>query len=142
MTDTMRGNGADQVTIDDNVIVTGFFNSNKSWGSISGNIKLLDTTAKCIYICIYIYIYWNDTGVAAPRFTTRSLWTKLMLYPLITTTSTDYAIGVEKRYMWYSSASTLAGHRWYGCVSRVLDITITGVLASGRIYNYQTTQTA
>ena len=44
--------------------------------------------------------------------------------------------------MWYSSASTLAGHRWYGCVSRVLDITITGVLASGRIYNYQTTQTA
>ena len=50
----IRGNGATQITLDDNVISTGDLNSVKSWSRITGNINLLDNTANYIYIYIYI----------------------------------------------------------------------------------------
>ena len=132
--DTIRGNGSAYITVDDDVYITWFFNSNKSWNTITGNINLLDTIAN--YIC------WNNTGIASPSFTTRSLGTKLVVYPQITTASADYAIGVENKYLWFSTPSTTTAHRWYCGVSRVMELSLTGIVASGRIYHYQTTQTA
>ena len=60
----------------------------------------------------------------------------------MTTASADYAIGVENNYLWFSTPSTTTAHRWYCGVSRVMELSLTGIVASGRICKYQTTQTA
>ena len=104
MVDTSKGLTSEYLAVDDNVIITGYLNSVKSWSSTTGNINLLDTKAN--------YIYWSNTGVASPSFTTRSLGTKLVLSPQMTTTSTDYAIGVENNGLWYSTATTATIHRF------------------------------
>ncbi|WP_126245600.1 hypothetical protein [Chitinophaga rhizosphaerae] len=51
-------------------------------------INLMNTTAN--------YIFYTAAGYGAPAFTTRSLGTKMVLHPSVTSTTTDYAIGLEK----------------------------------------------
>ena len=48
--DTIRENGSAFITVDADVHMIGFFNSNKPWNRITGYI----------YIYIYVYIYIND----------------------------------------------------------------------------------
>lgn len=64
-------------------------------------------------------IRYNAAGVAAPAFTTRSIGTKLVLYPQVTATTTDYAIGITGSTLWNSvpEATATYSHRWYSGIT-------------------------
>jgi len=45
-------------------------------------------------------INWQGSGVAAPQFTSSSVGTKLLLYPAVNASYTDYAIGIDSATIW------------------------------------------
>ena len=61
-------------------------------------------------------IDFNTNGVAPPSFTTRSAGTKITLFPSVTGSLVDYALGIDGATLWYSvpSANSPSKHRWYG----------------------------
>lgn len=62
---------------------------------------------------------FNTEGVAVPSFTTRSLGTKIVLYPQVSATSSDYAIGIAGSTFWHSipQATNAFSYRWYNGVT-------------------------
>jgi hypothetical protein len=76
-------------------------------------------------------IDFNTNGVAAPAFTTRSAGTKLVLYPNISGSRVDYALGIEGSTLWYSVDQTSAQHRWYAATTQLADLKGTGELVIG-----------
>jgi hypothetical protein len=54
-------------------------------------------------------IDYNQSGVAGPAFTTRSVGTKIVLYPEIGATNSDYAFGIESGTLWYSVPTAAVG---------------------------------
>jgi hypothetical protein len=68
------------------------------------------------------WIGWNQSGVAAPAVTTRSAGTKLVLYPNISGTSVDYAIGIESSTMWFSVDGLGAQFRWYANTTQIMQL--------------------
>jgi hypothetical protein len=75
-------------------------------------------------------IDFNTSGVAAPTFTTRSAGTKLVLYPNVTASAVDFALGIETNTLWYSVASTSNQFKWYGGTSVAMTLTGAGVLTA------------
>jgi len=69
-------------------------------------------------------IEWNSTGVAAPTFTTRSVGTKLVLYPGLGASAADYGFGVEGGALWSSVSTTGDQFKWYG--GTTLSATLSG----------------
>lgn len=76
------------------------------------------------------WIEYGITGVAAPAFTTRSAGTKVVLYPNMSVSSTDYAIGIEGSHMWQSVPQNTSGQgfKWYGGTTLAATLTGTGNL--------------
>jgi ABC-type Fe3+ transport system substrate-binding protein len=77
-------------------------------------------------------------GVAAPAFTTRSLGTKVVLYPTLSGSALDIGIGVESGFTWFSNNATSAGWKFYaGSTAPVVTIsgggaiTCTGMTSNG-----------
>ena len=62
-------------------------------------------------------IDWSTAGIAAPSFTTRSVGTKLVLYPAVSGTLTDYAFGIDSDTLWASVASSGGSFKWYGATT-------------------------
>ncbi len=73
------------------------------------------------------YIQWNANGVAPPSFTTSSAGTKLRLYPAISVSTADYAIGIESSTLWQSVPNTSSGYKWYGGTTQAAALSGTGV---------------
>jgi hypothetical protein len=68
-------------------------------------------------------------GVAAPAFTTRSVGTKWVLYPTLSGSALDYAIGVKSGAIWVSTNATSAGVEFYfGSTTPVITFTGPGVI--------------
>ena len=69
-------------------------------------------------------IDWNDNGVGAPTDTTRSSGTKLTLYPALSGSQTDYAIGIQAATLWSSVPvnSSSFYFRWYGGTTEVASL--------------------
>jgi hypothetical protein len=61
-------------------------------------------------------IAWDASGVAPPSFTTRSVGTKVVLYPNLSSTFADYALGIDAGTMWFSvpQASSIEKFAWFG----------------------------
>jgi hypothetical protein len=59
------------------------------------------------------WIGWGAAGLGAPTATTRSAGTKLVLYPAISATTTDYAIGIDGATMWFGLTDTTCAFKWY-----------------------------
>jgi hypothetical protein len=61
-------------------------------------------------------IEWAATGTGAPAFTTRSAGTKTLLYPAISGSQVDYAIGIDSATLWSSVPVNSASFsfKWYG----------------------------
>ena len=57
-------------------------------------------------------IIFNSVGVSPPTFNTRSIGSKLILYPNISSNTLDYSIGTESQSMWFSSPGS-NGFKWY-----------------------------
>jgi hypothetical protein len=57
--------------------------------------------------------------------------TKILLYPNITASSTDYAIGIASGTLWYSVNTTGSAHRFYAGTTEIFTILGTGNLGVG-----------
>jgi len=65
-------------------------------------------------------IDFNTNGVAAPTFTTRSIGTKLVLYPLLNASNVDYALGIDNNTLWYSIPETTTHQfKWYAGTTNI-----------------------
>lgn len=73
-------------------------------------------------------IDFNGNGIAAPAFTTRSAGTKIVLYPNIAAAAVDYAIGIESANVWFSTATSGTGFKWYGGQTNIATLTGAGAL--------------
>jgi hypothetical protein len=71
-------------------------------------------------------IDFNQNGVAAPTFTTRSAGAKLVLYPAISASSADYALGIENSTLWSSVPTTSDQFKWYAGTTNVATLTGAG----------------
>jgi hypothetical protein len=81
-------------------------------------------------------IDWNTNGTGAPEYTTRSVGAKVVLYPSIGGSATDYALGVEAGALWSGIPGNDAGQffKWYGGNVPVASLSGTGVFsATGNI---------
>jgi hypothetical protein len=76
-------------------------------------------------------IDFNTNGTAAPSFTTRSVGTKVALYPALGESAVDYAIGVDAATLWQSIPGNDAGQffKWYGGTTLVASLSGTGVMS-------------
>ena len=72
--------------------------------NISGDIALSNSTRNTLI--------FNIAGANPPTRSTRSIGTKIVLYPNVNTSTLDYAIGIESSAMWFSS-STSGQFKWY-----------------------------
>lgn len=73
-------------------------------------------------------IDFNTNGAGAPTLSTISLGTKIVLDPTISGVQTDFAIGKETGYLWFSVPTTAAGYKWYGGATVGATLTGAGVL--------------
>jgi hypothetical protein len=77
-----------------------------------------------------------DTAYGAPTLTTRAGGNKLILYPSLSASLLDYAIGVESADLFFSTENSFAGYKFYAGPSVVTsisgsgNITTNGALAS------------
>jgi hypothetical protein len=60
------------------------------------------------------WIGWGTAGIAGPATTTRSAGTKLVLYPTVSASTVDYAIGVESGGLWFSVPDASTSIQFYG----------------------------
>lgn len=75
-------------------------------------------------------IDFNTSGIGAPTFTTRSVGTKMVLYPGITASTVDYALGIDSQRFWLSVPGNVDSDMFsfYGGTTEALRVT-----GSGRI---------
>ena len=66
-------------------------------------------------------IDFSATGSAAPAFTTRSAGTKIVLYPAISGSAADYALGIDSSTLWFGlpAAVTTQFFKWYGGTTEI-----------------------
>ena len=69
-------------------------------------------------------------GVGAPTFSTRSAGTKVVLYPNISASAVDYAIGIESNTLWQSVPTSANLFKWYAGTQQILQLGATALLPS------------
>lgn len=77
-------------------------------------------------------VEWNTQGTGAPAFTTRSAGTKLLLYPSLSGSITDYAIGIDAATMWYSVPENNGSFKfkWYGATTEIASLSGAGAFTA------------
>jgi hypothetical protein len=75
-------------------------------------------------------ILWQNSGVAAPSYTSRSSGTKLTLYQAVGSSTVDYAIGIDNSTIWNSVPSNSSSYyfKWYGGTTNIATLDGTGAL--------------
>lgn len=73
-------------------------------------------------------IAYKAVGTGAPSVTTRSAGTKLVLYPSISGSTVDFAIGIQNEGIWNSVPSSSDGFLWYGSATEIARLDGDGVL--------------
>lgn len=89
-----------------NTTITGFVNVNRGISLANSTSNIIDYAA---------------AGVAAPTTTTLSSGTKLLLYPALSSTQSDYAIGIDAATLWHSVPvnSSSFKFKWFGAATEV-----------------------
>ena len=83
-------------------------------------------------------LLFQSLGVAPPSFTTRSQGTKIVLYPNMGSTTTDYAIGIDNSTIWQSLPAFANSFyfKWYGGTTNIAtldgigDLSLSGTATS------------
>jgi hypothetical protein len=80
-------------------------------------------------------INWTAVGANPPTFTTSSNGTKIVLWPSISSTMVDYAIGIEAGNTWFSipQATNNFGYKWYAGNTTIATLSGNGTLTTGNI---------
>jgi hypothetical protein len=73
-------------------------------------------------------IDFNTNGTGAPTFTTRSTGAKIVLYPNISASAADYALGVESGFLWSGAPDATNGFKWYGGTTLAASLSGAGLL--------------
>ena len=73
-------------------------------------------------------IMFPSGGAAAPTINTRSVGTRIIVYPELTPAQSDYAIGVESHHMWYSGSKIASGHKWYAADQNIMTLNSTSLI--------------
>jgi len=81
-------------------------------------------------------------GFAAPAFTTRSVGTKIVLFPQIGAAAVDYAIGIESGTQWSSVPSSAQQFKWYAGTTNIATLSGAGALSAVTFTSTQATGTA
>jgi hypothetical protein len=87
-------------------------------------------------------IDFSAVGVAVPAFTTRSVGTKIVLYPAISGSLVDYAIGIESATLWSSVATSASSFKWYAGTANVATLSGTGNFSTSTLTSTVATGTA
>jgi hypothetical protein len=80
------------------------------------------------------FLQWSVNGLGAPTFTTRSAGTKAVLYPSVSASSADYAIGIETNAMWFSVYQAANAFKWYGGTTELMNLTGTTLTVNGNLF--------
>lgn len=77
-------------------------------------------------------VEWSANGTGAPAFTTRSAGTKALLFPAISGSQVDYAIGIDAATLWHSVpvGSSSFYFKWYGGQTQVASLDGTGAFTA------------
>ena len=73
-------------------------------------------------------VNFNASGVAAPAFTTRSVGTKLVLFPNVGASTVDYGFGIENNTLWSSVPDSAKQFKWYAGTTNIATLSGTGDL--------------
>ena len=91
-----------------------------SASGISGATATLVNLFNLSYTGVYSFghgtqniLVFPAVGVSAPSFATRSVGTKLILYPNISASTVDYALGIEGSCLWASVPNSAYLYKWY-----------------------------
>jgi hypothetical protein len=76
-------------------------------------------------------IDFNRNGVAAPSFTTRSVGTKLVLYPGVSGSAVDFGFGIDSNTLWSSVPTSVEQFKWYAGTTNIATLSGTGNLTIG-----------
>ena len=89
-----------------NTTITGFINVNRGISLANGTSNIIDYAA---------------AGVNAPTVNTLSSGTKLLLYPALSPTQSDYAIGIDSATLWNSvpQYDSSFKFKWFGAATEV-----------------------
>jgi len=71
-------------------------------------------------------IAFNTGGYGFPTFDSRTIGTKLLLWPEVSSDATDYAIGIGDFSLWYSVPQQSKFHRWYAGTTLIATLSGTG----------------
>jgi hypothetical protein len=89
-------------------------------------------------------IDFSNAGYAAPSMSSRSVGTKVVLYPNLSGTEVDYALGIEMNSLWYSipQATTQFNYKWYAGTTHIASLGGTGnFLVTGSLTGKQLIET-
>jgi hypothetical protein len=76
-------------------------------------------------------IDFNTSGTGAPTLTTRSVGTKIVLYPAVSGAGVDAAFGIDNANLWSSVTSSAEQFRWYAGTTNIATLFGTGELVVG-----------
>jgi hypothetical protein len=112
-----------------NLVTTGAISSTATGSAAdgSGQVYLNGATSN--------RVEWAATGTGAPAFTTRSAGTKALLYPAISGSQVDYAMGINAATLW-SSIPVASGSfffKWYGGETQVASLDGTGAFTANTL---------
>jgi len=79
-------------------------------------------------------IDFNNNGLADPAFTTRSVGTKVVLFPAVSGVAVDYAFGMGNSTLWYSVSNTGNQHRFFAGTTSVARIRNDGLQTRANLY--------
>jgi hypothetical protein len=75
-------------------------------------------------------IIFNNVGVNPPTLTTRSAGTKLVMFPQLSGTTTDYALGIANNTLWSSVPTNATQFQWFGGTGSAMILSGAGALST------------
>jgi len=74
---------------------------------------MTSSSIACETLFLDSFLIWGNTGFAPPSKSVRSEGTKLVLFPSLSPSTCDFAIGVDKGSMWSSVQNRVGKFTWY-----------------------------
>jgi hypothetical protein len=125
---TARIGNVDVITVGDHIRSPSY--------QFSNGVNILSTvTATANLSALTSNIGWTAVGATPPTFTTTSNGTKIVLWPSISNTMVDYAIGIEAGSTWFSipQATSNFGYKWYAGNTVIATLSGSGTLTTANL---------
>ncbi|WP_143304491.1 tail fiber domain-containing protein [Chitinophaga vietnamensis] len=104
-----------------NVVLIPNYNSLKGTLNVQPSNLIYDGGSMLLNNITANTFQFNSAGVAPPSFNNRSAGYKVILYPAISSTLNDYAIGIEPSHTWFSTPvnNNSVGYKFYAGTTQV-----------------------